>query len=109
MASDPKLVERVRSELHGRKGLTEKPMFGCAAFFVNGNLACAVRGKELLVRLDPAAAAAAAKEPGARPFEVSGRSMKSWVLVDPAKAGGGNAFAKWVARGAAKASSLPRK
>ena len=109
MAFDAKLVERVRGEIGNRPGLSEKPMFGCAAFFVNGNLGCGVRGKELLIRIDPSSSGAASKAPGVRPFQVSGRLMKGWVLVDPAKIGGARAFSKWISRGVDYASSLPKK
>lgn len=109
VAFDAKLVERVRGEIGNRLGLSEKPMFGCAAFFVNGNLGCGVRGKELLIRIDPSSSASASKEPGVRPFRVSGRLMKGWLLVDPTKVGSGKAFSKWVSRGMEYASSLPKK
>ena len=107
MAFDPELTERVRAEIGKRSGLTERPMFGCAGFFIHGNLGCGVRGRELLVRVGPSLPAA--KEAGVRPFRPAGRTMKGWVLVDPAKIGGNKAFSTWVARGIDYASSLPRK
>jgi hypothetical protein len=77
MAFDARLAERVRSTLAGRDGLTEKKMFGGVAFFVGGNMACGVYGRELIVRLDAVAAEAALAEPGTRVFDVTGRSMPS--------------------------------
>ena len=105
MAFDPKLLERVRGEIGKRSGLTERPVFGSAGFFVHGNLGCAVRGNELLIRLGRGSGAS--KEPGARPFRRG--SMSGWVLVDPSKIEGHDALSRWVSRGLDYASSLPKK
>jgi TfoX N-terminal domain len=109
VAFDPKLVERVRREIGERRGLSERQMFGCAAFFLNGNLSCGVRDNEIIVRVHPSSSTAAVKEPGARPFDLSGRPMKGWVLVDPTRIEGPKAFSKWISRGVEYASSLPKK
>jgi hypothetical protein len=109
MGFDPKLVERVRREIGERPGLSEKPMFGCMAFFLNGNLACGVSQRELIVRVPAPSSTSAVKERGARPFDLSGRVMKGWVLVDPARIGGPRAFSNWISRGLEYASMLPRR
>src|SRR6266542_5267982 len=57
----PGLAIRVRELLGDRSGLAEKRMFGGLAFPLNGNMACGVRGDELIVRV--------AAEPGHWPPE----------------------------------------
>ena len=50
MAYDEGLATRVRDVLADRPGLVEKTMFGGLAFLVHGNMACGVRGDDLMVR-----------------------------------------------------------
>src|SRR5256885_9922019 len=64
---------RVRKELGGRSGLTEKEMFGGIAFLLGGNMAVGVHGEDLIVRVDPAQTAALLREAGAEPVDLSGR------------------------------------
>jgi TfoX/Sxy family transcriptional regulator of competence genes len=109
MAFSAELADRVRKQLGRRAGLAEKNMFGGLGFLVNGNLSVAIRGEELLVRVAPAEDDAALKEPGARRFETGGRAMKGWLLVGGAGIKDDRSLAKWVARGAAYAASLPKK
>lgn len=109
MAFDARLAERVRSTLAGRDGITEKKMFGGVAFFVGGNMACGVHGRELIVRLDPVAAEAALAEPGTRVFDVTGRSMRGWLMIKPQGVGTAELLARWVTRAVEFASSLPPK
>jgi hypothetical protein len=51
MAYDEGLATRIRDAIGDRPGLAEKQMFGGLAFPVQGNMACGVRGEDLIVRL----------------------------------------------------------
>jgi hypothetical protein len=100
MAFDQGLAERIRKHLAGRKGLTERRMFGGLAFLLNGNVCCGVHHGELIVRLNPAQTGSALAEPHARIFDLSGRPMKGWILVEPAglasgPTGAGEVAALW--------------
>jgi TfoX/Sxy family transcriptional regulator of competence genes len=72
MAYDEGLATRVREVLGDRPGLAEKQMFGGLAFLVHGNMACGVRGEDLIVRVAADTAEAALAEPGTRPFDPTG-------------------------------------
>jgi TfoX/Sxy family transcriptional regulator of competence genes len=109
MAYDEGLATRVREELGDQPGLTEKQMFGGLAFLLNGNMACGVRGDDLIVRVAADAADAALEEPGARPFDLTGRPMKGWLLVAADGHAEDDDLRRWVGRGLAYASSLPPK
>lgn len=109
MAFDEGLAERIRNRFAGKKALTEKKMFGGLAFLLNGNMCCGVHGRELIVRLDPAQAGTALAEPHTRIFDLSGRTMKGWILVDPAGLADEPALAKWLRFATNYAASLPRK
>jgi hypothetical protein len=48
-------------------------------------------------------------EPGARPFDLTGRPMKGWLLVDADHHAEDEDLRRWVDRGLAYATSLPPK
>lgn len=109
MAFDERLADRVRDLLAGQRGLAEKRMFGGLAFLINGNMSVGILGAELIVRLAPQDADGALREPGARVFDLTGRTMKGWVMVGAGGIARGTSLAKWVRRGATFAASLPAK
>jgi|SRR3990172_5731187 len=109
MAFDEELADRIRASLGKRKGLTEKQMFGGIAFLLNGNMCCGVHRSQMIVRLPPAATDKALSEEHTRRFDLTGRPMKGWILVEPAGLKTDPKLAKWVAVAAKYAGSLPPK
>jgi TfoX/Sxy family transcriptional regulator of competence genes len=109
MVYDEGFATRVREVLGERPGLAEKQMFGGLAFLVHGNMACGVRGDDLIVRVAADTAEVALAEPGTRPFDLTGRPMKGWLLVDPDGHAEDEDLRRWVERGLAYADSLPPK
>jgi TfoX/Sxy family transcriptional regulator of competence genes len=109
MAFDEDMVNRLRELLADRDAITEKRMFGGLAFLLHGNMAVGVHGPELIVRVGPDATQAALARPGARLFDMTGRPMKGWILVDPAVLTEDEALEDWIALGRAFAGSLPPK
>lgn len=85
-------------------------MFGGIAFLLGGNMAVGVHGDDLIVRVEPTMTSALLREPGAKPFDLSGRAaMAGWLLVAPTGYRTEAALRTWVGRGIAYASSLPKK
>jgi TfoX/Sxy family transcriptional regulator of competence genes len=109
MAYDEGLATRIRDVIGDRPGLAEKKMFGGLAFLLHGNMACGVRGDDLMVRMAADTADAALGEPGVRPSDMGGRPMKGWLLVDADGHATDDDLRRWVDRGLAHASSLPPK
>lgn len=109
MAFDENLAERVRQTIGKRQGISEKRMFGGLAFLFHGNMSCGIHGGELIVRIDPQTMDSALREPGTRVFDITGRPMKGWLLVDAAGLRDEVALGKWVRRGLDYAATLPRK
>jgi TfoX/Sxy family transcriptional regulator of competence genes len=105
MAYDEGLATRVRELLDEQPGVAEKQMFGGLAFLVHGNMACGVRGEDLIVRVAADSAEAALAEAGVRPFDLTGRPMTGWLLVDPDGHAEDEDLRRWVDRGLAHASS----
>lgn len=111
MAYSATQAERVRGILGKQAGLTEKEMFGGIAFLLGGNMAVGVHGEDLIVRVEPAQTDALLREPGAKPFDLSGSRgpPAGWLLVAPSGYRTDTALRTWVGRGVAYASSLPKK
>ena len=84
-------------------------MFGGVAFMVAGNMACGVLGEDLIVRLGEEEAEKALGEDGVRPFDFTGRPMKTTVYVAAERTAEDAGLAEWVEAGADHAASLPAK
>jgi TfoX/Sxy family transcriptional regulator of competence genes len=109
MAYDEVLAQRIRAALADVPGLTEKKMFGGIGFLVYGNMACGVSGAGLMVRIKPESTDAALAQPSVRVFDLTGRPMKGWVLVEPDGLQSDQDLSAWVEQGVAFAQSLPSK
>ena len=84
-------------------------MFGGIAFLLHGNMCCGVHRQELIVRLDPAQTDEALAAAHTRPFDLTGRPMKGWILVEPEGCATATALRKWVGMASRYAESLPAK
>ena len=109
MAYDAGLAQRARESLSGQDGLVEKKMFGGVGFMVHGNMACGVNGDDLIVRVGPEAYGELIMQPFTRPFDMTGRPMKGWLVVEPEGLGSEEDLADWIALGTSFALSLPAK
>jgi TfoX/Sxy family transcriptional regulator of competence genes len=110
MAYDQDFANRIREELGEVDGITEKAMFGGLAFLLGGNMAVGIMSTgDLMVRVGPERADEALAKPNTRPFEMRGRSMTGWVIVERGAVRTKRQLAPWVRRGTAFAASLPPK
>ena len=110
MAYDEDFAHRIREQLADLDGVTEKAMFGGLGFLLNGNMAVGIMSTgDLMVRVGAEGAEDALARPRTRPFEMRGRSMTGWVIVDRDAVATKRGLAPWVRRGTAFAASLPPK
>lgn len=108
MAYSQKLAERIRSELGGTP-FVEKKMFGGAGYLLHGNMACGVIQDDLIVRVDPKRYEALLKKPHVRLFDMTGRPMKGWLVVEANGIKTDRELAAWVKEGVEFALTLPPK
>ena len=110
MTYDEGLAERVRDELGGEAGVTERKMFGGLGFMVDARMAVAAgSGGSLMVRADPATAEEWIDGAAVQPMLMRDRPIKGWILVGADALADDATLAIWVARGVSYARSLPPK
>nr|BFE61383.1 TfoX/Sxy family protein [Dactylosporangium thailandense] len=105
MAYDEVLAERLRERL---PAAARRRMFGGLAFLTGGSMTVGVYRDDLLVRLSPEDADAALDRPGVRPFDMTGRPMRGWVLVAGEHLDDAD-LDRWVATASAFVATLPPK
>jgi len=109
MPYDEQLADRIQDILAGQPGLEAKKMFGGVGYLVQGNMACGVHKDMLIVRVGPDAFEESMEHPHTRPFDMTGRAMKGWVMVEPPGFSSEDDLKVWVQTGLDYALSLPPK
>ena len=109
MAYDEELADRVRALFAGRSGVREQKMFGGLCFMLNGNMACGILGSELVVRVGRENLDDALSQPHSRPFDMTGRPIRSFVYVAAHGLATDEGLAEWAGQCIAYAESLPPK
>ena len=106
---DGVLADRVREVLSGRKGVSERKMFGGICFMIHGNMCVGTWRGSLIVRLDKKDHDRTLAEPHTKPADITGRVMRGWALVEPAGIESDHDLEAWGKRAANYAESLPPK
>ena len=100
---------RIKELISGWKNTEEKKMFGGICHLLNGNMFCGVHKEFLILRLGPDRAAVALKLPHVRPFDITGRPMKGWVMVAEDGFKRDKDLKNWLTKAKAFANTLPKK
>ncbi|HUF00259.1 MAG TPA: TfoX/Sxy family protein [Anaerolineales bacterium] len=108
MAYNLKLAERIRSQLDGVP-FVEKKMFGGVGFLLNGNMACGVNKDNLIVRIDPEKQSTLLKKAHAKPFDLTGKPMKGWLVIEADGVKMDKQLSTWIKEGIEFALTLPHK
>ena len=108
MTYNEKLAGRIRSQLAGIP-FVEKKMFGGVGFLISGNIACGVNKEDLVVRVDPERHSTLLKKPHVKPFDLTDRPMKGWLLVEVDECKTQKGLGAWVREGIEFALTLPPK
>jgi hypothetical protein len=109
MPYDESLAARIRDALARRKDVHEKKMFGGICFLLHGNLLVGVWKDSLIARLGPEEGEAALLEPHVRVFDITGRPMRNWVLVEPKGVEDDDQLTAWIERATKFVRTLPKK
>lgn len=117
MRPDQALHDRIRPLLRPfarrrQAELTEMAMFGGYGFLLNGNMCVGTWKGSLIVRMnkdDDEAYWAALDEEHVLPFDITGRPMRGWLMVQPAGIEEDDKLKRWIKVAAQYAGSLPAK
>ena len=92
------------------EGIEKKRMFGGLCYLLNGHIAFGIYHDELIVRLGcEKKTSDVLCRPHIRPFDITGRPMRGWVMVSPAGWEDEAELDIWLREGRAFAESLPDK
>ena len=109
MAYDEQLEKRLRELTARRNDIYMQKMFGGAGFLLRGNMCFGIWKDSLILRLGEPQAQNALKNKNVKPFDITGRAMKGWVMVAPAGMKTKKILQQWVAQAIDFVSQLPRK
>lgn len=109
MSYSQALADRVRHALRDQRGVTEKKMFGGVGFLLHGNMLVGIWHNSLIARLTPSDAEAALREAHIRVFDVTGRPMKGWIMIDPEGLDTDQQLSHWLDLALTFVATLPRK
>ncbi len=109
MAYDAALEQRIDVLVNAWSGLAKRKMFGGVGYVIEGNMAFGIWKHSLVVRCGPERQAECLRERHTSRFDITGRPMKGWLLVDPAGFAGEPALRRWLSLGYAYAGTLPPK
>ena len=82
MPHDPHLADLMRQAFIGRRGITEKKMFGGYCWMLHGNMLCGVEVGRFMFRVGKDLESEALSRSGARPMDITGKPMRGLVWVD---------------------------
>ena len=103
------IERRIKNIVSSWENTEAKKMFGGICHLLNGNMFCGVYKDFLILRLGEENAKNALKLPFVKPFDITGRPMKGWVMVKE------NGFKKeedleaWLNQAQEFVSALPAK
>ncbi len=76
---------------------------------LHGNMACGMIDDNLIVRVGPDAYESALEEQHTRVFDMTGRPMRGWVVIDPPRLSMESDVHSWIQRGIDFTMTLPAK
>ncbi len=82
MAYDEDLDKRIKNIVSKWRNTDSKKMFGGVCHLMNGNMFSGVHKDRLILRLGEGAAETAMLSSNVGPFDITGRPMKGWVMVE---------------------------
>ena len=99
------LIEDILSE----GNLEKKKMFGGICYLINGNMSFGILKDYLIVRMAPVLAAEKLNNEHVSAFDLTGKPMKGWVMVEKGSWNKKDELSDWINIGSSFALSLPNK
>jgi TfoX/Sxy family transcriptional regulator of competence genes len=109
MAYNKDIEARIQKVVSSWKNAARRNMFGGICHLLNGNMFCGVYKDFLILRLGEEKAEAALKLPYVRPFDITGRPMKGWVMVQEEGFRGEQEMKEWLDKAKVFVTTLDSK
>lgn len=109
MAYDEELAQRIAAILKGRRGVSNKKMFGGIAFMINGNMAVGVNESDLMLRVGKDQYEELLEKEGVREMDFTGKALKGFIYVDETGYKNDTELEEWMNYAIEFAESLPKK
>ena len=100
---------RIQKIVSSWRKTDSKKMFGGICHLLDGNMFCGVYKDFLILRLGEQKAADALELPHVKPFDITGRPMKGWVMVEERGFAGEKDLKEWLEKARAIVKSLDSK
>jgi hypothetical protein len=104
-----KLEEKIDAAAKKWLNMEKKKMFGGVCYLLRGNMAFGIWKNSLIVRMDRDQGVQSLKDRNVKRFDVTGRPMAGWIMVQEAGWKSAAGLAKWLGIGKRFALSLPEK
>jgi len=91
------------------KDVDKKKMFGGVCWLLKGNVCFGIWNDSLIVRMDKDQGEKSLTDRNVRPFDITGRPMAGWVMVEKAGWKSAAGLERWITIGKEYARSLPEK
>ncbi len=98
MAYDIEIDNRVQKIISSWKWMETKKMFGGVCHQLKGNIVSGVHKDKLILRLGPDEAPKALTQKDVVSFDITGRPMKGWVMVEKDGFEADAALKSWLAK-----------
>jgi hypothetical protein len=108
MAYNTEIESQIVKVIKTWSGITSKKMFGGIGFMMNGNMLVGVYKEYLILRLGIDTYEEAMGVPYSKPFDITGRPMKGWVMMEGNKMNPKD-YTYWINKAKVFVKTLPAK
>jgi len=109
MPYNEEIDARIRKIVSLWKHTEAKKMFGGVCHLINGNRVCGVYKDYLILRPGEKTSMQALKQARTRPFDITGKPMKGWVMVEESGFKTDDQLKAWLNKARDFVKSLPPK
>ena len=109
MPYDDEIEGRIKKAVSRWKNTESKKMFGGICHLLDGTMFCGVCKNFLILRLGEKESQASMSLPFVRPFDITGKTMKGWVMVEKEGFKSEDNLEAWLVKAKEFVDTLPSK
>ena len=109
MPYDEEIEGRISKVISRWKNTQARKMFGGICHLLGGNMFCGVYKNFLILRLGEKESRESMSQPFVRSFDITGKPMKGWVMVEKEGFKSEDVLKAWLAKAKEYVDTLPSK